>query len=218
MGLLRTNQKVALVLACISTLLAVVGTDLIAGTEPPGAAAVAASPPSVRMFLVENILDDGPGSLRWAIQDANNATNGDGPDRIVFAIPGPGPHVIAPLSPLPAILDPVVIDGYTQPGSSPNSSVSGSAAVFMVELDGRGARDASGLLILAGETTVRGLSIHGFAGDGIRLEERGLNRVEGNLIGSLSPREPFARNAGHGVAIAGVSGNVIGGTSPRPGT
>ncbi len=49
---------------------------------------------------------------------ANNTTNVGEPDEIHFNIAGPGPHTIRPTSELPTITDPVMIDGYTQPGVS----------------------------------------------------------------------------------------------------
>ena len=63
-------------------------------------------------FTVINTNDSGPGSLRQAILGANANS---GLDTIVFSI-GSGPQTIAPLSALPTITDPVVIDGTTQPG------------------------------------------------------------------------------------------------------
>ena len=87
----------------------------------------------VATFSVTNTNDAGAGSLRQAILDANaNA----GTDLINFSIPGPGPHTIQPASALPIITDPVVIDGYTQPGASPNSNGPGlgSNAVLKIEL------------------------------------------------------------------------------------
>ena len=69
-------------------------------------------------FLVTNINDSGPGSLRSAIEMANSRP---GLDVISFDIPDPGrPRTIEPLTPLPAITDPLTLDGYTQPGSSEN--------------------------------------------------------------------------------------------------
>ena len=38
---------------------------------------------------------------------------------IDFDIPGSGPFVIQPATPLPAITHPVIINGYSQPGASP---------------------------------------------------------------------------------------------------
>ena len=68
------------------------------------------------VFTVTNTMDSGLGSLRQAILDSNTMA---GADDIAFNIPGPGPHTIAPTSALPFISDPVTIDGYTQPGSTP---------------------------------------------------------------------------------------------------
>lgn len=64
---------------------------------------------------VTNTSDSGWGSLRRAIEVANVDAV---PDTITFAIPGSGPHVITPLTPLPEIENPVEIDGFSQPGSS----------------------------------------------------------------------------------------------------
>ena len=51
-------------------------------------------------YTVTTTADSGPGSLRQAITNANaNPGMGD----ITFDIPGPGPYLIQPLSPLPAI-------------------------------------------------------------------------------------------------------------------
>ena len=69
-----------------------------------------------------NTDDSGPGSLRQAILDAEAAA---GADTIAFAIPGAGVHTITPLTLLPIISQPVTIDGYTQPGSSPNTNPTG---------------------------------------------------------------------------------------------
>ena len=64
-------------------------------------------------LTVSNTSATGPGSLQQAMLDANAA---NGLDMIAFQIPGAGVHTIAPVSALPAITDPVVIDGTTQPG------------------------------------------------------------------------------------------------------
>ena len=61
---------------------------------------------------------DGDGSLRWAITQSDKTT---GPNVIDFAISGTGVHTIDLGSALPAITEPVTIDGTTQSGyiSSP---------------------------------------------------------------------------------------------------
>jgi PKD repeat protein len=127
-------------------------------------------------FLVENVGDAGPGSLRKAIEDANAAPNVDGPDRISFNIPaaGPGTPVTIVTTGLPTVSDPVVIDGTTQPtyiGVHP-----------VVELTGNGG-GGTGLLITAGDSTVRGLVINNFSGDGIELRGGGNNVVDTCYIG-----------------------------------
>jgi hypothetical protein len=69
-------------------------------------------------FTVTHTGDSGAESLRQAILDAN--TN-PGLDTIDFNIPGAGPYyTIAPLSALPIVIDPVSIDGTTQPGFTGN--------------------------------------------------------------------------------------------------
>ncbi len=66
----------------------------------------------------DGICDDGTGActLRAALEQANASA---GADRIEFTISGTGPHTIQPASALPIISDPVIIDGYTQPGAAP---------------------------------------------------------------------------------------------------
>ena len=48
-------------------------------------------------------------------------TRGKTVDTIDFHIPGTGPFTISPTSALPTITHPVLIDGYSQPDSSPNT-------------------------------------------------------------------------------------------------
>src|SRR5436189_4942367 len=71
-------------------------------------------------FTVTNTLDSGAGSLRAAITSAN--ATGGGTNIIQFNIPGTNVQTITPASALPAITRPVIIDGYTQPGASPNTN------------------------------------------------------------------------------------------------
>ena len=62
-------------------------------------------------FQVLSNLDDGSvGTLRWAIEQANASIGVL--DTVQFAI-GSGVQTIRPLSQLPAVLDPVILDGTT---------------------------------------------------------------------------------------------------------
>ena len=110
-------------------------------------------------WMVNNTADSGPGSLRQAILDSNAATGAT--NTIDFAIPGTGVRMITPLSPLPAITNPVLIDGESQPGYD------GSP---LIELSGSRAGGGDGLNITGSDVTVRGLDIGGFAsGAGIHI-------------------------------------------------
>ena len=98
-------------------------------------------------FTVTNTSDSGPGSLRQAILDANGNFV---PDHILFAIPGSGVHTIALGSALPPIDEPVILDGYSQPGSSPNTlpADQGLDTVLTIEIDGTGVTDSSPCLTI----------------------------------------------------------------------
>src|SRR4051812_39800876 len=79
------------------------------------------------VFTVVTEDDAGLGSLRQAMLTANATP---GVDEIHFNIPGAGPHIIVPLTELPALIEPVTIDGTTQPGYSgaPLIALDGSIA------------------------------------------------------------------------------------------
>jgi CSLREA domain-containing protein len=99
-----------------------------------------AKPAHAVTFTVNTTSDTGSGgcnstecTLREAIAVANRV---EGADTIRFAIPSPGIRTIFPTSELPLITDPVTIDGYSQPGSSPNTLDKGTNAVLKIQLDG----------------------------------------------------------------------------------
>jgi len=156
-------------------------------------------------FVVVNTNNQGPGSLYQAITDANA---NPGRDNIVFNIPGPGVHVIDATSPLPQITDPIIIDGYTQPGAQPNTQSVGDNAVILIELD---THTAGGLTISAGTSIVEGLSIFGFNSSGINLTGPGTaNIIEGNFIGLRADGQTISTGT-YGIKVA-TAGNMIGGT------
>src|SRR5437879_8054488 len=114
-----------------------------------GLPAAQAAPPAT--FTVTTTNDTGAGSLRQAITDAN-AT--DGVDTIQFAITDPpaGVRTITPASPLPFITTPVIIDGYTQAGSSPNTNTmpKGFSGTLLIEISGAILSGNDGLVLLGG--------------------------------------------------------------------
>lgn len=177
---------------------------------------------------VVNVNDAGQGSLRQFITNANALANAGltqsglvaGKDNAVFMIsngtasPGlrsatnyftGGIATIAPGSALPAITDPIVIDGTKQPGWT---------ASPIIELNGTGAgAGANGLSITAGTSEVRGLIINRFSGSGIELAATGGNAITGNYLGTDSAGAAAAPNVLAGVTITGGNGNTLGGNA-----
>jgi hypothetical protein len=161
-------------------------------------------------YTVTNTNDSGAGSLRQAMTDANG---NPGLDTIAFNIPGSGVHTITPSTELPTITDPVLIDGYTQPGSSPNTLAVGDDAVLLVELDGAGA-EFHGLTIAAGGSTVKGLVISGWGSNtvAVRLITSGGDTVSGCFIGTDATGMSAHANVG-GIGV-NTPNNTIGGATP----
>jgi CSLREA domain-containing protein len=154
-------------------------------------------------------------TLRAAIQQAN-ATSGA--DAINFAIPGTGVKTInvgaTGFGRLPTITDPLTINGYTQPGASPNTKAVGNDAALKIELSGPGGT-ALEITHVSGSSVIKGLVINRF-GEGIDIHGDTVgNRIEGNFIGT-DPTGTIAKgNTDDGVNIfGGASENVVGGTTP----
>lgn len=161
------------------------------------------------VFAVTNAADAGAGTLRQAILDSN-ATPLPGDNLILFDISPGGLHVITPLSPLPTISRPVIIEARSQPGyvSTP-----------LIQLDGISAGAANGFLIVTVNCVISGFSITHFksdgtdsTGSGIRLENGGYHRISANYIGV----KPIGccvgdGNERHGIAVWQSVSNLIGG-------
>ncbi len=175
------------------------------------------------IFNVTNVNDSGPGSLRQAILDANVTPNSSvGPDNIRFNIPGAGVKTISPASALPTITDPVLIDGYSQPGASTNSLTTGSDATLLIELSGSNIPGAVALNFSNGSdnSTVRGLVINNGFGLGVWVNS-GANGIilHGNYIGTNAAGTVALPNGNYGVYQAGIlvdsgTNTQIGGTDP----
>lgn len=151
-------------------------------------------------FQVINTADSGAGSLRQAILDANG---NPGVDTINFNIAGAAPHSIGLLSPLPAITEAVTINGASQP------DFAGSP---VVELNGINAGAGDGLILNSASSTVRGLVINRFNGNGIVVSGNG-NITEGNFIGTNATGAFALANTLDGVFVNSGSSTVIGGTT-----
>jgi uncharacterized repeat protein (TIGR01451 family) len=166
------------------------------------------------------IANDGVVTLREAITAANtntapsgDTTPGDsGLDTIAFDIAGTRVRTIHLTSALPTITEPLVVDGYTQPGSSKNTLQGGDNAVLLIELDGDH-RAIDGLTIAAGGSTVRGLVINWLSSP-VVIRTGGGNRIEGNFLGPDATGNTDVGTTGTGVDIQDSSDNTIGGTTP----
>lgn len=139
-----------------------------------------------------------PCTLRAAIEEANATP---GPHTISFTIAG----TIQPLFQLPTITQPfVTTDGPTPPGD----------IVLDGSLAGLG---ANGLVIQTSNTTVRGLVIHGFDGNGIVIQGGTGNTIAGNFIGTNVTGNAPVPNQAAGVLISNAPDNTVGGATAAQG-
>jgi CSLREA domain-containing protein len=173
--------------------------------------AVTAASPAATFTVNSNAdTDDGVcNAINCTLREAINAANATaGTDAIRFSI-GSGPRTIQPLSALPTIVEPVTIDGTTQPGFS---------GTPIIELDGSMAGAGSnGLRISGGGSLVTGLVINRFlaafpasGGNGILLETAGGNEIRGCYIGTNMAGSADLGNGGDGVQISSSSSNLVG--------
>ncbi|MEN9643570.1 MAG: hypothetical protein RL238_239 [Actinomycetota bacterium] len=170
-------------------------------------------------------------TLRAAIMESNAVVTSDD---ITFNLDGTGPHTIVPATPLPAITSPVVIDGYSQLESVPNTDTVGINADIRVQLSGALVPTSAGLTVapFSDGTVVRGLAISGFDA-GVLLQSSSIvtgSRFTGNTVGVrvsgatgsrvggsvAAERNQFSSNASAGIEVVNgsvgttVAGNLIG--------
>ncbi len=147
--------------------------------------------------------------LRAAVGFANLV---DDADRIEFDIPGqPNEYKRILLQSTLSITKPLEIDGYTQPGASPNTSTTGMNAEVRVVIDALATHGPA--FEVAATTDIRGLAIIKADGPGIYFRAWAPeSRVRGNYIGS----EVFGTMSGNrgGGILADCDFCVIGGTDP----
>ncbi len=155
-----------------------------------------------------------------AFAEAINAANANaGKDKIKFNIPaamdpgctvGTGVCIISLEATAPEITDPVVIDGYSQPGASPNTLVQGLDTQLKIHVEGqRGLFD--GLVVSGGNSEIKGLALTDF--HFAIVIKSGSNRVRGNFVG-VNPDGSIGEFNERGVSIEPeniVVDNQIGG-------
>lgn len=156
-------------------------------------------------FTVTNTADTGPGSLRQAILD-NNSTSGE--NLILFNIVGVGPFTIQPLTDLPAITNPVIIEGFSQPGanfSNPLIVINGSNYTV-----GDGVTSGIGLALASGSdgSGIQGLVINEWLLAAISIDTSVNNRIINNHIGTDVTGTTVLANQ-TGILVTGSAHNVI---------
>jgi parallel beta-helix repeat protein len=184
-------------------------------TDAEGTTSEFSRPYSLQNLTVTHTGDEGNGSLRWAIEKANEQA---GPDTILFGLSdsdvGFNGRVwtISPRTLLPVLTDSgTVIDGRSQTDFAGDTNVHGPE----VMLRGSGLVNGRyGLKIESTRNTVSGLIISGFQRYGLYLfsEKAGYNLIFGNYIGTTPDGSDTLSN--HiGIFSEGSSHNVFGGSS-----
>jgi hypothetical protein len=177
--------------------------------------------PVYRWYAVTTTADDGPGSLRDAIVQANaNCT--PGPCRIVFEIPPPVPaegwFTITPVEPLPAITaDRVSVEGLRQTAFTGDSNPLGPEVAIDGHLAGHGLK-----IVSRCEAVIEGLAFGNFdedyglsfnAGAGCPQSYRPDRRVVASNTIGVSPDGttpwPNLRGLNLDGALGEISKNVI---------
>ena len=109
----------------------------------------------------------------------------------------------------------MTIDGYTQPGATPNSLDQGDNATLLIEVSGQAIKNfgTAGLQISGGASVLRGLIVNNFSGNAIDLLSSS-NVVQGCFVGTDAFGVGNHFGYGAGISVGGGAGNLIGGTTP----
>lgn len=172
-------------------------------------------------LTVTTASDSGAGSLRQAILDANVNTDFN---FINFNIPGACPRIIVPTSAdLPAIVNGVRIDGWTQPGSVTNTRTKGDNATRCIVLHGGGR--TTGLQFSGNSSEqfwLQGVAFAGFSpgggvGEALRMVGGSGNIIRGNQFGgslSTGAGSLVLSASDTNIVLTGFSQSTVGGESP----
>jgi len=156
------------------------------------------------------------------LRDALTFANTHAGSTIAFNIAGAGVHTIQPAIPYPALLAPMTIDGFTQPGSSANTNGPGLGdnSVHRIEIDGTNACGANPATLDFGTgsdgSVIRGLVLNRCNRSGIRVAFSTTTGhvIEGNFLGT-DPTGSIASPNTFGILIdIGAKNVTIGGASP----
>jgi hypothetical protein len=196
---------------------------LLAATLCPLAAATQAATITVTSTAYGN-LADGACNLFEAVQAANlNAPNFDCPagspaptvDTIVFDIPGSGVRTITQSLAL-APTESVVVDGFTQPGATPNTNTpaqGGLNGILRIELVATSNANFFASLAAGQVLTLRGLVMRGGISAAVFVNGGRLD-LQGCYVGVSADGLASGGNTAVGVSLTGPAALRIGGTAP----
>lgn len=212
------NNFVLIFICFLVGLLIIVNLSLDRFTNLP---IVSATPAT---FTVTNANDNGSGSLRQAILDANSNGNPADMDVIEFSIPGDEVHTINLTTDLPDITQKLTIDGYTQAGAQENTAVSPEPLnnVIKIEIAATNATITNGAVrLMAEDSIMKGLAIYDASTPSGELSYSNValvgsgSSVKGSYIGLHADGSSIGQNYKNSVGVVAIGSNTsIGGTNP----
>ncbi len=147
-------------------------------------------------YTVTNADDDGLGTLRQAILDANAHP---GPDIIIFNMDVGVSQTIQPLTPLPTLTDRVEINGK-QPNDAPSIELDGSLLAVS---------DGDGLQVGASQCFLHDLVINRFGSAGIHLLPQTANTTVSNCYIGTDIGGTVALGSTYGIWMEQSNGNRV---------
>jgi hypothetical protein len=157
-------------------------------------------------FTVNDTGNSGPGTLRSAINAANNTAAAD---VIRFGFGGTAVRTITPTTPLPTLTEPVKINGYSQNGAAEATDTTAATLKIVIDASNVG----RGLDVGGDGMEIRGLDIQNAQDVGIYLEGSD-NVVAGNHIGTGVNGTAARPNGNYGIQVF-AQDNRIGGPDAK---
>ncbi|HET9830504.1 MAG TPA: choice-of-anchor Q domain-containing protein [Vicinamibacterales bacterium] len=141
-------------------------------------------------------------TLREAIVRANASA---GSSKIKFALACP--TIVTLSSPLPDITGATTIDGYTNPGASPNTSATSFNATLCMFLNGNGSVSHALHTAGSGKLVLNGLGFAGFSIAAVQLDQGIGHVIGGSQFGAIA----FTSGNEIGVKVSGSAMAFVGG-------
>lgn len=166
-----------------------------------------------------------PSSATCTLREAILRANAAGASRIDFHLGSTcGPQLILLKSALPSVNVPLVVNGFSQPGASANTTALNSGAALdeklCVVLMGSLADNVQSAFVVGAtdygaQLDVRGLTFEGFQSNAIAIGQGSYHWIHGNTFGVETDASPFVLANAAGVSLYGGSFlSTIGGAAP----